>query len=115
MTIRDFKDQNAYVVGGSSGIGLAAAKILAEKGAHIVLFSRSEEKLQAALDEVRRAARDQAAQRFGYKALDVAVHDDVVNVMKQAVGEFISHVCSSKQYPVYKRLYLSLHMSYWSH
>ena len=89
MTIRDFRGTSVYVVGGSSGIGLAVAKILAGKGAHIVLFSRSEDKLQKALDDVKQAARGDD-QRFGYKPLDVAKHNDVVEIMRRASGRFLA-------------------------
>jgi NAD(P)-dependent dehydrogenase (short-subunit alcohol dehydrogenase family) len=42
-------EQKALVIGGSSGMGLATAKRLALAGAHVVISSRSEEKLKAAL------------------------------------------------------------------
>jgi NAD(P)-dependent dehydrogenase (short-subunit alcohol dehydrogenase family) len=44
--------QKIVVIGGSSGMGLATAKRLAQDGAHIVIASRSEEKLKAALQEI---------------------------------------------------------------
>ncbi|WFD22093.1 hypothetical protein MEQU1_000755 [Malassezia equina] len=44
--------ENVLVTGGSQGLGLALAKLLAERGAHVVLCSRSESKLQAALEAV---------------------------------------------------------------
>jgi NAD(P)-dependent dehydrogenase (short-subunit alcohol dehydrogenase family) len=40
------------VIGGSSGMGLASAKHLALDGAHVVIASRSEEKLKAALSGI---------------------------------------------------------------
>ena len=40
-------DQKVVVIGGSSGMGLATAKLLARKGSHVVIASRSEEKLEA--------------------------------------------------------------------
>jgi NAD(P)-dependent dehydrogenase (short-subunit alcohol dehydrogenase family) len=40
----------AFVAGGSSGINLGIARRLAAKGAHVVLMSRSEEKLRSAAD-----------------------------------------------------------------
>lgn len=41
------------MTGASEGLGLAAAKQLAAKGANIVLVSRSIDKLQAALEDVK--------------------------------------------------------------
>jgi NAD(P)-dependent dehydrogenase (short-subunit alcohol dehydrogenase family) len=44
--------QKIVVIGGSSGMGLATAKRLGLEGAHVVIASRSEEKLKAALSEI---------------------------------------------------------------
>jgi NAD(P)-dependent dehydrogenase (short-subunit alcohol dehydrogenase family) len=42
------ENQKIVVVGGSSGMGLAAAQALAKTGAAVVIASRSQEKLEAA-------------------------------------------------------------------
>ena len=42
------KDQEIVVVGGSSGMGLAAAQALAKTGAAVLIAGRSQEKLAAA-------------------------------------------------------------------
>ncbi len=52
----NYKGQTAFIVGGSSGIGLAAARILAAGGATVALFARDEKKLADARWEVRNAA-----------------------------------------------------------
>ncbi|WP_420998181.1 SDR family oxidoreductase [Cupriavidus sp. 30B13] len=44
----DFKDARVLVVGGSSGIGLAAAGAFAAHGARVTVASRSQEKVEAA-------------------------------------------------------------------
>lgn len=46
------KGKTALVTGGSSGIGLAAAKMLVENGARIIIAGRSEEKLASAAAEL---------------------------------------------------------------
>jgi NAD(P)-dependent dehydrogenase (short-subunit alcohol dehydrogenase family) len=43
------RNQRVVVLGGSSGIGLATARLLAAEGAHVVIASRSREKLDEAL------------------------------------------------------------------
>jgi NAD(P)-dependent dehydrogenase (short-subunit alcohol dehydrogenase family) len=51
MTIRNAR---IAVIGGSSGMGLAAAKLLVENGAHVIIASRSEERLKKAAEEIGR-------------------------------------------------------------
>ena len=46
------QDKVALVTGGTSGIGLAAAKRLAEEGAHVFITGRSQERLDAAVAEI---------------------------------------------------------------
>jgi len=66
-----WKDKIALVTGGSSGIGLAAAKQLAAQGAHVWLAARRREVLEAALKEVETARRD-PSQHCGIVAADVS-------------------------------------------
>src|SRR5438309_4116299 len=44
--------KSALVTGGSSGIGLAVARMLREEGYELTLASRTKEKVEAAADEV---------------------------------------------------------------
>ena len=48
----DVKNRIVIVTGASSGIGLATAKLLAQKGAKLVLVSRSKEKLEKLSKEI---------------------------------------------------------------
>lgn len=53
------QNQTILVVGGSSGIGLAAAQLALTEGAHIVIASRSPEKARASLgNQIETAALD---------------------------------------------------------
>jgi NAD(P)-dependent dehydrogenase (short-subunit alcohol dehydrogenase family) len=48
-----FKGQRIVIIGGSSGMGLAAARMAAAEGAAVVIASRSEEKLQKAKAQIQ--------------------------------------------------------------
>jgi NAD(P)-dependent dehydrogenase (short-subunit alcohol dehydrogenase family) len=52
-----FKDKVAIVTGGTSGIGLETAKVLAQEGASVVVFGRGEAALQAAVEAIGPSAR----------------------------------------------------------
>jgi len=45
-------EKKVVVIGGSSGMGLAVAKMVAAEGAEVVIAGRSEEKLRRAADEI---------------------------------------------------------------
>lgn len=48
----NLKDKRVVIIGGSTGIGLAAAKMAIEQGGHVVIAGRSLEKLTKARDEI---------------------------------------------------------------
>lgn len=79
--------KTAYVVGGSSGIGLCTAELLAAEGCHVFLFARGRERLEAALERVKGKRRDPSL-RVGFKQMDVTKHEEVASVMEEAVKEF---------------------------
>lgn len=87
MKIKDFQGKIVYIVGGSSGIGLAASRILAAKGAHILIFSRSKDKLESAVAEARNAALSKE-QKIEYRQLDASQNAAVKQVMAEAVESF---------------------------
>jgi NAD(P)-dependent dehydrogenase (short-subunit alcohol dehydrogenase family) len=71
--------QKAVVIGGSSGMGFATAKLLARKGAYVVMASRSEEKLKAALADIEGKAEA--------KSLDFTDEESVRSFF-ESVGPF---------------------------
>jgi short-subunit dehydrogenase len=84
---KHFNGKTVFLVGGSEGIGLEAAKILAGNGAHVLIFSRNKEKLERALEEIQKS-RVSDSQKAAYYRLDVSDNDLVREVMKKAVAEF---------------------------
>ena len=86
--IRDFNGKIALITGGSSGIGLATARLLAEQGAHVWLVARNSGLLSETLKIVESSKRS-PQQKFGFTAADVT---DIVQVnrailqVKEAIG-----------------------------
>jgi NAD(P)-dependent dehydrogenase (short-subunit alcohol dehydrogenase family) len=85
--LKDFHNRAIYITGGSSGIGLATARLLAAKGGHIVLLARDESKLAAARGEVE-AAKRSPHQRIATLSVDVTDPLDVRSKMQEAVARF---------------------------
>lgn len=78
---------NAIVTGGSSGIGLATAELLAARGANVALVARDPGRLEAAREAVS-AARRSDSQRVIAIACDVGDYDDVTAMVARAEAEF---------------------------
>ncbi|EIW74911.1 oxidoreductase [Coniophora puteana RWD-64-598 SS2] len=58
----DPKDKHIYITGGSQGLGLALARLLVKRGAHVSIVARNAEKLEKAKKEIE-AARASDSQR----------------------------------------------------
>ena len=100
--MKSFDKKNVYLVGGSSGIGLAAGKELARRGANILVMARREPLLKQAIE----AFQQQAAspdQRFAYLALDASDPKQVEEAVNKAL-ELIGPPqvlinCAGRAYP----------------
>ena len=85
--VKDFNGKKVYLVGGSSGIGLSTGKRLSEKGAYIIIFGRSRNRLEQAVKDIA-SHRMSDRQRFLYKQMDVSDREEVKSVMSGAVSGF---------------------------
>ena len=85
--MKDFKGKLIYISGGSSGIGLAAAKLMAARGASVVIFARRQKLLDDALAEIS-VCRVAEEQKFHCRPLDVSQREPVEKVLKSCVAEY---------------------------
>ncbi|WP_090317669.1 SDR family NAD(P)-dependent oxidoreductase [Duganella sp. CF517] len=81
--IEDWADQYVWIVGASTGIGAATARLLLDKGAHVALSARR----QQALDDLA-AADAQAQPRTLAVALDVTSHASVVRARDEILASW---------------------------
>lgn len=75
----DLKGKNAFVCGGSKGIGFAAAQMMAQAGASVCIVSRSEESLKNALNRLDTSN----GQRHRYLAVDFSDYRQVKNIVSK--------------------------------
>ncbi len=94
MSLKPLQDSQIVVCGGSSGIGLAAARALLALGAHVLIIGRSADRLEAAhaqLGEVTTACLDCAdgdAVEVFFAPLDPVDHVVVSLAGSAALGPF---------------------------
>ncbi len=72
-------DKVALVTGGSRGIGLATAKILAENGATVIITAKDKERLKNAIKEIPNAISITA---------DIRKTNEVKNVIREIIEKF---------------------------
>jgi NADP-dependent 3-hydroxy acid dehydrogenase YdfG len=78
------KDKVVIITGASSGIGASTAKLLAGKGAKVVLGARREEKLKQLVDEIQSAGGEAVYQVMD--VVDPADNEAVVELAKEEFG-----------------------------
>lgn len=77
------KDKVVIITGASSGIGEAAAKLLAQNGAKVVLAARREDRLIS----LKRTIEEQGGAAI-YKVTDISSHPEVEDLARLAVDTF---------------------------
>lgn len=79
-SMRTVRNRHVVITGGSKGIGLAIAKRCAQLGAHVTIISRSIEKLQLAVEEIKRH-RSNDEQLIQCGSIDLSKSDEAVKTL----------------------------------
>lgn len=79
-TLKPLAEQTIVITGGSSGIGLATAKMAADRGANVVIVSRDEAGLRRICDEMKAEGA-----HIDYVVADVGERDQVRNVVEEVI------------------------------
>lgn len=82
-----FLNKNVYITGGSSGIGLACAKLCAQYGSNVIIIARDEKKLQNATNEIS-ALQQNNSQHFAWASIDVTNEKVVLSEMTKLVRTY---------------------------
>lgn len=77
------KDKVIIITGASQGLGFAMSKGCAENGAIVIMAARTKDKLDAAVEELRKLGG-----RCYAKQMDVTKWDDINRVVKEVIEEF---------------------------
>ncbi len=87
MNTSHFRDRVVYITGGSSGIGLSAARLFSSLGSHVMIFARREDGLLSALAEIE-GCRLEDSQRFSCRRMDVRDYSAVRQCLAESVAAF---------------------------
>jgi meso-butanediol dehydrogenase / (S,S)-butanediol dehydrogenase / diacetyl reductase len=94
---REFVGKTAFVLGGSSGIGLASAELLAERGANVVVVGHTDDAY-----DVARKISDSGSKAIGLVG-DASKGDFVRQAIERTIAEFNSLdilLCSAAIHPL---------------
>ncbi|MFF2299260.1 SDR family oxidoreductase [Arthrobacter sp. NPDC058127] len=82
--VRDWKNMNALVTGGGSGIGLDVTRKLLGEGAHVTIVGRSDERLVNARRQL--GNEDLPVDRLHTVAADISVEDEIAAAVAAATS-----------------------------
>ncbi|KAI1454242.1 NAD(P)-binding protein [Annulohypoxylon moriforme] len=80
------KGRTVVITGGSRGTGLAAGRILAEKGANVVIVARNQDKLIQGVHHIQQGALNPQTQRFHQISADLISPSESVRVIDEVVS-----------------------------
>ncbi len=83
MTMENYDDKRAVILGGTTGIGLAAAKLLLDRGARVLVTGRTQETLDAAREEL-----GEDAVVVGSDVASLGDLDDLADRVRSEFGAF---------------------------
>jgi 3-dehydrosphinganine reductase len=75
--------QTVLIIGGSKGLGLAAARQLSAAGANVVIVARGEKSLEEALESISQSARSTGTRRFHSIQADVITPQECARVVAE--------------------------------
>ncbi|KAI1203161.1 NAD(P)-binding protein [Nemania serpens] len=78
--------RTVVITGGSSGMGLAVGRKLAEMGANIAIVARDQDKLARAIGQIQKRARDPETQRFHHISADLMIGPESVRVVDEVTS-----------------------------
>jgi len=82
------KDKVALVLAASKGLGFACAKGLYQEGANVVICSRSEENLRAALEKIKRSQSPNFQNIVKYIIADIKYDSQINHLVEETLKEF---------------------------
>ncbi|KAI0689747.1 oxidoreductase [Cytidiella melzeri] len=83
----DPNGKHCYVTGGTAGLGLSLAVLLAKRGAHVSIVARNQERLDSALKELE-AARQSPLQLFHVYSFSVDKAQDASDALEASTVPF---------------------------
>jgi 3-dehydrosphinganine reductase len=87
MKLKEYTGKIAFITGGSSGIGLACAELLAARGADVLVLARGQDQLEKALERIE-CNRISQGQRFLAVSMDVSQREQAENLLSKTVKDF---------------------------